>query len=384
MKEGGDHLKGSSAASVQQWQKIFNALVEMLQSQQSQLEALAKDRQLLQERFHLQHRRWASDVHRLQDHLSLVKSSLTDAEMAFELQEARSDLLVTMKLAEAFFYKSKSERSGNDLKDLQQVVDYLSAKFSEKEDSLEKCSKERSKQKEGDRAFNTIKNSEEKRIKTLQEEIRRLKSENRKLSSQKNSEVSALLSERNFVWNQFKRMETEYTDLLKTKRIEVENSHESISKLQQNLAILQSATREKDQVISKLKADLSRHAMDAESCKNDISKLSNELESLRSSRKMVSSNPTVNSSSFDRKTESNGGKQKRHLRKTESHRLQSFDPPKSVEQANIILSNWFDGNRRISSPVESWFLKIHENRFNCRDHPVGPEKPPKLRSSPSF
>lgn len=58
----------------QKWQKIFNALVHMLQTQQTQVESLAKERKLLEDRIKFQYDRWISDVHSLQDQIAQVLS----------------------------------------------------------------------------------------------------------------------------------------------------------------------------------------------------------------------------------------------------------------------------------------------------------------------
>lgn len=50
------------------WNQIFNALVQMLQTQQSQLK-------FLEDRLKLQHDRWVSDVNLYQEKLSQVNSS---------------------------------------------------------------------------------------------------------------------------------------------------------------------------------------------------------------------------------------------------------------------------------------------------------------------
>ena len=60
----------------QKWQKIFNALVHMLQTQQTQVGSLAKERKLLEDRIKFQYGRWLSDVHSLQDQIAQVLPNL--------------------------------------------------------------------------------------------------------------------------------------------------------------------------------------------------------------------------------------------------------------------------------------------------------------------
>ncbi|XP_058091055.1 uncharacterized protein LOC131237356 [Magnolia sinica] len=361
MTDSKDLHQSSSSSSALEWQKIFNALVQMLQSQQSQVETLAKDRQLLQDRIHIQHQHWLSDVRLLQDHLCQAKSSLMEADMGRTLEAVKSDLVVGMVQGEAFFYKMKSERSGSDLEDLQQVVDYLGRKLSEREEKSELSIQGMDKRKGGDKDLKTGRNAkeEDKRTKTLQEEIRRLKSANEKLNSQKSAEISALLAERNFVWNQFKRMESDYTNLLKSKRIEVEHANESIEKIQLSVETLQSSNKEKDEAIFKLKADLAKHKM--------------ELESLRSSRKIVASCPRMDSTSFSLKNTTNSGRQKRHLLNNKPDGSQPSNSAKSVEQGSK-RSSKMRGTEAVSMSgtprLFSSSFKVPKLKISCSPHRV--------------
>lgn len=62
----------SSSSDPLQWQKIFNALVQMIKSQQAQLQTLAEDRILLEDRIQIQHQRWLSDVRLLENQIFQV------------------------------------------------------------------------------------------------------------------------------------------------------------------------------------------------------------------------------------------------------------------------------------------------------------------------
>ena len=55
------------------WDKIFEGLVKMLKTQQHQLETLAKDRKILEDRINMQYERWVSDVRLYEDHISQVR-----------------------------------------------------------------------------------------------------------------------------------------------------------------------------------------------------------------------------------------------------------------------------------------------------------------------
>lgn len=61
--------KAKNSSDREKWNKVFNALVHMLTSQQTQLESLAKERIILQDRIKLQNDRWVSDIDRFQEQI---------------------------------------------------------------------------------------------------------------------------------------------------------------------------------------------------------------------------------------------------------------------------------------------------------------------------
>lgn len=63
-------LKSSSQR--QNWEKIFSALVRMLETQQKQLETLVLERKVLEDRIRMQHDRWTSDSRLYEDFICQV------------------------------------------------------------------------------------------------------------------------------------------------------------------------------------------------------------------------------------------------------------------------------------------------------------------------
>jgi len=61
--------KPKNSSDREKWNKVFNALVHMLKSQQTQLESLAKERMILEDRIKLQNDRWVSDIDRFQEQI---------------------------------------------------------------------------------------------------------------------------------------------------------------------------------------------------------------------------------------------------------------------------------------------------------------------------
>ncbi|OVA18568.1 hypothetical protein BVC80_1831g105 [Macleaya cordata] len=315
-----------------QWQKVFNALVHMLKSQQTQLESLVKERKLLEDRIQIQYDRWVSDVHLLEDQISQMKRDLSKAEMARLLEVAKSDLVVGFKQRESFLYKLKLESTESDLQDFKSWFDYLTYKCSEQKEKSGGKDVEVEKEKGGDGNPKSAENSkeDERRSKILEGEVKKLKRAYEKLTSKNSSEVSALLSERNFVWNQFKKMESDYTSLLKSKRIEVAQANEKIKELLTSMEKLQSSHNEKDETIMKLKAKLAKLEADVASSNREISVRSRELELLRNSRSTLDT-PFLNRCTTEPSTTSSESqkdsrnRKKLHLKKESARSQASLD-----------------------------------------------------------
>uniref|UniRef100_A0ACD5XKW1 Uncharacterized protein n=1 Tax=Avena sativa TaxID=4498 RepID=A0ACD5XKW1_AVESA len=106
-------------------------------------------------------------------------------------------------------------------------------------------------------------------------EIRELKKAYQNLSLKKDKEVSALLAEKDFVWNQYKTMEKDYDLLLKKKKIEIAQATEAAKNLQRKVEELQLPAQKKDDDISRLQAE-------ANGANKKILLLENKLQKLHS------------------------------------------------------------------------------------------------------
>lgn len=116
------------------------------------------------------------------------------------------------------------------------------------------------------------------------DEFSRLKGEYDKLALEKYSEVTTLLAEKKFMWNQYNVMENDYADKLRTKEAEVEKANEKIKILVSSMEQLQSENYEKDSKISELQSKMAEMEAETKRLNNEISELSVELESLRKFR----------------------------------------------------------------------------------------------------
>ncbi|KAL7244827.1 hypothetical protein ACSBR2_000226 [Camellia fascicularis] len=247
-------LKGSNVSSDRrQWQKVFNALTHLLRRQQIQIESLAKERQFLEDRIKLQYGRWVFDVNQLQDQISLMNRDFTGEEMKCNFEAAKWDLMVGQKQREAFIYKTKLYNAASELADFRVWFGHLSHNCCEtKVCTISSC-----------RCILWISSSQ------------------LSMHLQNDSEMLALLSERNFVWNQYKKRESDLTNRLKIKSTEVEHANEKIQELLTTMEQLKSSNVEKDIAILKLKTDMAELEAASTKKSDEISRLSNKLELLR-------------------------------------------------------------------------------------------------------
>ncbi|XP_057973151.1 spindle pole body component 110 [Malania oleifera] len=267
--------EGSRVSSDREkWEKIFNALVEMARTQQTQIESLVKDRKILEDRIKTQNERWVSDVRFFEDQISQMKRDFTTQDMTLALEVAKADFALGLKQREAFLYNLKLEEVYDELEDFKALFEFLSRKCSELEEGG------------GDGNLNTVKSTkkDERHAKKLEAEVERLRHECEELSSKDSAELSLLVSERNFVWNQLKTMESEYASQLKTKQDEIEQAKQKIEKLLANLEQLESSNNEKDETIVNLKAKVASMEAATNKKNEEISRISKKLDSLKKSR----------------------------------------------------------------------------------------------------
>ncbi|XP_061339572.1 autophagy-related protein 11-like, partial [Gastrolobium bilobum] len=118
----------------------------------------------------------------------------------------------------------------------------------------------------------------------IEDELRRLKGECEKVALEKSSEVSSLLAENTFVWNQYNLMEKDYTNKLRSKQAEVEKAKEKITILVSSMELLQSENNKKDSTVSQLQSKVADMEAETKRLNKEISGLSVELESLRKFR----------------------------------------------------------------------------------------------------
>ncbi|KAF2324692.1 hypothetical protein P3X46_002023 [Hevea brasiliensis] len=252
---------------------LFDSLLKLLKNQQEQLKTLVQERKFLEDRIKAQHKQWLSDIRLYEDHITQMKEALVEKDMTCLLEASKSDLMIGLKHREASFHKLKLEQTEDDLADFKACFDYLSH-------ILEKNSKETDNGQEEGR-HGDLKSAGSKR---LDNEVKRLKFEYEKLASEKNSEISALLKEKSFVWNQYNVLESNLTDKLKNSQVEIDQANEKIAKVLASVELLHSSNSEKDEMIGSLKVKLAEVEADRNKWREKSSQLSQELDSLRKSK----------------------------------------------------------------------------------------------------
>ncbi|XVF63687.1 hypothetical protein PTKIN_Ptkin09bG0106900 [Pterospermum kingtungense] len=261
----------------EKWDKIFEGLVKMLKTQQQQLETLAKERKILEDRINMQYNRWVSDVRLYEDHISHMKSELESKELARLLEAAKADMMVGLKHREAYLGKFKLEETEDELTDFRIWFDILSKNS---KDISQKDPKETKNEMSGRKDSS----SKAVTLKTLEAEVRRLKLGYENLASEKSSQVAALTAENKFAWNQFNVLESQCTDKLNSKHSELEKANRKIETLISHMEELRSSNTEKDEIIERLKSEVSQKEADASRFRDEVSKVSREVELLRKSR----------------------------------------------------------------------------------------------------
>ncbi|KAI4389972.1 hypothetical protein MLD38_002131 [Melastoma candidum] len=259
-----------SSSDRQKWRKVFETLVQTINKQQSQLEGLVKERSLLEDRLMFQHKRWESDVGSLKDQIFQMKGKLKLREMVKSFDLAKLDLALATKEKESLLHKLKLEHAGEELNDLKNCLEILSQKYPDS-----KNNEETNQESTSDGGFC--------RIPMLEDQVKRLRLEYDRLIEESNSRVSALLTEKKFVWNQYKILETDLCNKLKRKCEDVDLANEKISNVLASLEELQTRNVEKDDEIAKLKKKVVEME-DILGKKNDqVGRLTLELDTLRKS-----------------------------------------------------------------------------------------------------
>ncbi|KAE8652126.1 uncharacterized protein LOC101210726 isoform X2 [Cucumis sativus] len=261
-------LKSSSQR--QNWEKIFSALVRMLETQQKQLETLVLERKLLEDRIRMQHDRWTSDSRLYENFICQLKGELALRDMEHSLEASKLDLNMSMMQRGSLLRQITSEHANDELQDFKELFSLLYTKITVTPDVTSRTFLNSGKS-----------NQRTQNSKALNIEVERLQKAYEKLESERSSEVTALLAEKTFVWNQYNLMENDYKSKLRHERTEVELGRTKIENLLANMEQLQSLNDEKDCTIAALESKLEKMEVNSRKLNDEISRISHEMEVLR-------------------------------------------------------------------------------------------------------
>lgn len=269
------------------WRKVYAAMGYLLRTQQAQIQFLLKDRELLVDRIKLEHERWVSMVKFSQDQTAQMERELNVRDLQSEVEAEEWKVILGLKERDAYMLRDKLEKTTDELQGLRECHGILSSKCSEAEGVSDK------------------KNQKEKN-KSLMSELRRLKLENQQLSANKDSEISRLVREKSFIWNQYNTLENRMNEQLRVKCDQLDTANEKVKLLLKDNEELQTACNDlKNQMANMGDVLVKRNG--------EIARLSRELQMFKD--KSVPATPmlqrcSTRSGNSLRETTTNGMKRK--------------------------------------------------------------------------
>ncbi|KAL0913363.1 hypothetical protein M5K25_016818 [Dendrobium thyrsiflorum] len=263
------------------WGQMYRTLEEMMKFQRSQIETLINDREFLEYNLYVQRDYWSSRARFLESCIAQLKEEKAKIRLS---NDAKMVVRVGLKESEALSYRMQLELVESDLEELRSCVEVVKAEMEELKEKLKVFGA--SEVKNTDYTIDHPGSSENIKGRNqlttpLKKEIKQLKHAYRELSSKRDTEISALLAEKDFVWNQFRRMESDYIALCNSKRTEADHqSREAVDKLQNSVEKLKQAINNKDEIIVKLEAERSMLALDARKHAEEVEQANNKMKML--------------------------------------------------------------------------------------------------------
>ncbi|CAH9054801.1 unnamed protein product [Cuscuta europaea] len=237
------------------WRNLYNAMECMVRTQHAQLDYLLQERKILQDRIVLENERWVSDVKLLQGEIDQMRDELTAQKVGSVAEAAEWEVILGIKELDIFLLKDKCEKTSCELKDLRKCIEIQSSKISRDKGV-------------SDKMIDGVKNS------SSESELRRQSHESRQLLAKKDIEISKLVAEKSFVWNQYNKLENDTRDQLKQKCIELDIANKKMESLVKKIEELGTSNLDLRNQISKMEGVCVKQ-------NGEISRLSSELQSLK-------------------------------------------------------------------------------------------------------
>lgn len=197
-----------------------------------------------------------------------------------------------------------------------------------------------------------ISNKEESsRNKALQDEVRKLKSEIENYKLEKNSEISVLLSEKNFIWNQYKQMENSFTEQLRSKCVEAENANEKVQ-------ILVNRADELHLTNEQLRANITEIESESIQKNEEIFELRKEIEILKS--RSGSASTLLRPCRTEAPSSSRRGKNSSTTHRSIAKVKKESNPSQTTEKVHCFCGLWYIVLKHLMS------LALHITK--CQSH----------------
>ncbi|KAJ0231607.1 hypothetical protein HA466_0297330 [Hirschfeldia incana] len=244
----------------------MESFVKALKEREEHIEAMYKKEKILVDTIKTQHERWVSDIQNYERKLSQKEDEIKTLEMIRLVEKANRDQLLLVKERALSLCKDKLDQTQDELDNFKAMSDILTLT-----QNKEGCS--------------NYEDTDECRL--LEAKIRKQKHEFAKLAFGKRCDQISPL-EASFAWDEFKRIESGFTEELMRKEEEMKEANKSILSLQEQL---QASNHEKDKIMSRV-AELVDNASKKKAVK--ISRITHEVKPLRRSARIramqVSSN----------------------------------------------------------------------------------------------
>lgn len=251
-------------------EKLLEFALENLEASKEEISYLEQEREILAQKIRTQQHLWAAENHHFQHRLKLNDRVHKERELTHTYEVAKSDLLHGAQQMDALLHKHRLDFALDDLEELQTQNELLLIQLKEEQAGARALNErflESEKEAIADRQRSQIILELEEKTRSLQEslvkmekdhriEMGKVKSDRKRLSSLRKHEVSALLRERDFVWNQLKVMEEDYVNRLKSKNQQLQLASENIVNLRSTIEEMQQANDEKNVELTILKVEM--------------------------------------------------------------------------------------------------------------------------------
>lgn len=288
-------------------EKLLEFALENLEASKEEISYLEQEREILAQKIRTQQHLWAVDNQHFQHRLELSERMHKKRELTHAYEMAKSDLLHGAQKKDALLLEYRLDSALDDLEEFQTQNELLLIKLKEEQAGAQALNErllEREKQAIADRQRSQIILELEEKTRSLQEslvkmekdhciEMVKVKSDRKRISSLRKHEVSALLRERDFVWNQLKIMEEDYANRLRSKTQQLQLASEDIENLRSTIEELQQANDEKNVELTILKVEMGESEREAQGFKENVFKKSistDPLQELQSAVQIMKEN----------------------------------------------------------------------------------------------